>query len=132
MASKILWLCSWYPNDTNPYDGDFIQRHAEAVSAMYPIDVLYVHKQISGNRLPAYHKIVRNENLTEHICINHVRKDTWFYNLMGLVSFFRIHLRFIRQYGKPDLLHVQIPIKAGIVALLYKWVYKVPYIVNEQ
>ncbi len=131
MASKILWLCSWYPNDTNPYDGDFIQRHAEAVSAMYPIDVLYVHKQISGNRLPAYHKIVRNENLTEHICINHVRKDTWFYNLMGLVSFFRIHLRFIRQYGKPDLLHVQIPIKAGIVALFYKWFYKVPYIVTE-
>jgi len=131
MASKILWLCSWYPNDTNPYDGDFIQRHAEAVSALHPIDVMYVHKQMGTNPLPPYRKIKRNENLTEHIFTNHVRKDTWFCNLMGLLTFFRIHLRFIRQYGKPDLIHVQIPVKAGVVALFYKWFYKVPYIITE-
>ncbi|GBL34506.1 hypothetical protein EMGBS15_01010 [Filimonas sp.] len=131
MASKILWLCSWYPNDTNPYDGDFIQRHTEAVSAMHPIDVLYVHKQMGADPLPPYRKIKRNENLTEHIFTNHVRKDTWFYNLLGLFNFFRIHLHFIRQYGTPDLIHVQIPIKAGIISLFYKWFYKVPYIVTE-
>lgn len=131
MALNILWLCSWYPNDTNPYDGDFIQRHAEAVSQNHSIDVLYVHKHIGPEPTPAYTKMIRNEKLTEHIITNHVKRDHWFYHLLGLLNFFLIHLRFIRLHGRPALIHVQIPIKAGIVALFYKWVYKVPYLVTE-
>lgn len=131
MATNILWLCSWYPNDTNPYDGDFIQRHAEAVSKNHSIDILYVHKHMGTDPLPAYTKIVRNEKLTEHIYTNHVKRDRWFYHLLGLLNFFLIHLRFIRLHGRPALIHVQIPIKAGLIALFYKWVYKVPYIVTE-
>jgi glycosyltransferase involved in cell wall biosynthesis len=131
MALNILWLCSWYPNDTNPYDGDFIQRHAEAVSQNHSIDVLYVHKHIGPEPTPAYTKMIRNEKLTEHIITNHVKRDHWFYHLLGLLNFFLIHLRFIRLHGRPALIHVQIPIKAGTVALFYKWVYKVPYLVTE-
>ena len=131
MALNILWLCSWYPNDTNPYDGDFIQRHAEAVSQNHSIDVLYVHKHIGPEPTQAYTKMIRNEKLTEHIITNHVKRDHWFYHLLGLLNFFLIHLRFIRLHGRPALIHVQIPIKAGTVALFYKWVYKVPYLVTE-
>ena len=39
---KILWLCSWYPNRTDPYDGDFIQRHARAASLFHDIQVIRV------------------------------------------------------------------------------------------
>ena len=28
---RVLWLCSWYPSEVEPFSGDFIQRHAEAV-----------------------------------------------------------------------------------------------------
>ena len=35
----ILWLPSWYPNKLDPFDGDFIQRHAVAVSAFVPVHV---------------------------------------------------------------------------------------------
>jgi glycosyltransferase involved in cell wall biosynthesis len=75
--------------------------------------------------------MIRNEKLTEHIITNHVKRDHWFYHLLGLLNFFLIHLRFIRLHGRPALIHVQIPIKAGTVALFYKWVYKVPYLVTE-
>ena len=29
---RVLWLASWYPNRTNPFIGDFIERHAKAVA----------------------------------------------------------------------------------------------------
>lgn len=39
---KILWLCSWYPNRTDPFDGDFIQRHARAAALYHDIQVIRV------------------------------------------------------------------------------------------
>src|SRR3954468_255177 len=39
---KILWLVSWYPNRNDPFDGDFIQRHAHAAALVHDIHVLYV------------------------------------------------------------------------------------------
>jgi len=50
MTSKdnyILWLPLWYPNRTEPFSGDFIQRHARAVSAFRPIEVLVVIRDLS-------------------------------------------------------------------------------------
>ncbi len=29
---KVLWLVSWYPSKLSPLSGDFVKRHAEAVS----------------------------------------------------------------------------------------------------
>lgn len=131
MNSKIVWLCSWYPNETNPFDGDFIQRHADAVSSYHSIDVLYVHKILGHKGRSNYQSTKRNQQLTEHTFTYHVRNESFIYKLLGLWQYFLIHVRFFKKYGKPDLIHVQIPMKAGIIALFYKWFYKIPYIITE-
>ena len=41
---KILWLASWYPNAKQPFDGDFIQRHARSVAQKMPVTVIYVYQ----------------------------------------------------------------------------------------
>ena len=131
MSQKILWLCSWYPNDADPYDGDFIQRQAQAASACQTIDVLHVHKLLKSKGPVVYQKKEINANLTEHIFYNKVKKENLFFKVAGLVKFFFIHKRFIRKNGKPDLIHVHIPMKAGVIALFCKWFYRIPYIVSE-
>ncbi len=131
MALKILWLCSWYPNETDPYYGGFIKRHAEAVSNIHSIDVLYVHKCNNSAQLPEYKKNICNEHLTEHIFTNPVSNENFFSTFLGLMKFFLIHRQFIRKNGRPDLIHVHIPMKSGLVALFYKCVYHIPYIVTE-
>jgi glycosyltransferase involved in cell wall biosynthesis len=131
MALKILWLCSWYPNDTDPFDGDFIQRQAQAVSAFHNIDVLHVHKQYKINGPAHYQKKEINPNLTEHIFYNSIKSENLLYKITGLIKFFFIHTRFIRKNKRPDLIHVQVPMKSGIIALFYKWFYRIPYIVTE-
>ena len=41
---KALWLVSWYPDKISPFNGDFIKRHAEAVSLYDDVHVIYVTK----------------------------------------------------------------------------------------
>src|SRR5947207_14726844 len=44
---KILWLVSWYPNKTDPFDGDFIQRHAKVAALYHDIHVLFIKQSES-------------------------------------------------------------------------------------
>ncbi len=39
---KALWLTSWYPNQLDEWNGDFIQRHARAVSLYCNVEVIHV------------------------------------------------------------------------------------------
>src|SRR5436190_20460095 len=43
--NKILWLCSWYPHPGDPYEGDFIQRHAKALEKYRAVTVFYVSQE---------------------------------------------------------------------------------------
>ena len=66
---SILWLTSWYPNATDPFNGDFIKRQAEAVSLYQPLKILFVvknhRKSLLTGDYPDIHN--RDQNLEEHI-----------------------------------------------------------------
>ncbi|HZZ75053.1 MAG TPA: glycosyltransferase, partial [Puia sp.] len=53
----------------------------------------------------------------------------------SLKSYFRRNLEFVRELRKnndlPDLVHVQVALKAGLIALYLKWKYGIPYILTE-
>ena len=38
----ILFLCGWYPSKVLPKNGDFIKRHAEAVSSQHVVSILHI------------------------------------------------------------------------------------------
>ena len=38
---KILFISSWFPNKLEPTNGNFVQRHAEAVSLLHDVEVLH-------------------------------------------------------------------------------------------
>ena len=38
----ILFLCGWYPSSILPQNGDFIMRHAKAVSNKHKVSVLHI------------------------------------------------------------------------------------------
>jgi len=45
---KLLWLTGWYPNKTEPYAGDFIQRHAAAVALYHEVEVIHLVRDPDG------------------------------------------------------------------------------------
>jgi glycosyltransferase involved in cell wall biosynthesis len=135
---KILWLCSWYPNKLKPFEGDFIQRHAKAVSLRYPVHVLFIKKDVEGIITTGVkEETVVNNNLTETI-IYYKPSQT----RIGLINKFisdRLYkkllknklLNCIAQQGKPSFVHVHVTVKAGIAALWLKEKFGIPYILSE-
>ena len=132
---KVLWLASWYPNEREPFSGDFIQRHAEAVSMYQPVKVIYVGKQ-ADHSIGELARKVENKtgNLQEHIEYYTIRKR-YLKKWRSLYSYFKIHAEIIKDLkkndGLPDLVHVHVAMKAGLIALYMKWKYKIPYVLTE-
>lgn len=135
---KVLWLCSWYPNQKDPFDGDFIERQAKALSLYQHVDVFHfvqnVHllknkkvtfeeKQETNLYTKIFyppHSIIKIK-LFQKLLFNHR------YNLL----FKEVLADYIRKTGKPDIVHVHVPVKAGVAALWLKKKYNIPFVVTE-
>lgn len=135
---EILWLASWYPNEKNPVAGDFIQRHALAVSKFRKLTVIYMDQsgwKESGKVSKT--GIQTNGNLTE------IRKylpfhksgiqsvDRIAYNLKYFWAYRRLLRKYFSENGYPGLIHVHVPMKAGKLALWAKRKWGIPYIISE-
>lgn len=135
---KVLWLMSWYPNKLSPYAGDFLKRHAEAVSLYEDVHVIFVVKDVYGE---ITNDVFVEENisgrLTETIVYYHVKK----YYLSALeklmshrkyLELYRKHIRKKVQSSKPSLIHVHIGMKAGVPGMWAKRKFKIPLLVSDQ
>lgn len=131
---RILWLCSWYPNRTDPFDGDFIQRHARAAALLHDIHVIRV---IGDPDLPPGKndvQISQQTGLTEQLIFigktNSLAGRSFFY-LRWNQQFRKAVQDYINVFGKPDWVHVHVPYPAGRIALWVKQKYGVPFVVTE-
>lgn len=137
---KVLWLTSWYPNETDPFSGDFIKRQAEAVSIYQSLNVLWVGKYAPVNfseRTNHSNSELKTENLKENILYypSSGRGNNIFSKIKSFINYFKKNREFIQQLrGKnelPEIVHVQVAMKAGLIALYLKWKYKIPYVLTE-
>jgi glycosyltransferase involved in cell wall biosynthesis len=134
-GKRILWLCSWYPSPVEPFNGDFIQRHAKAAALLNDIHVIHVigdNKKVVANYMDE--KICQSGRLTEQI-ITFSKSTTLPGRLIAnyrlLILFRKAVKKYIAEKGVPDLVHVHIPMKAGLAGLWIKKKYNIPYIVTE-
>lgn len=131
---KILWLCSWYPGRNEPFSGDFIQRHARAAALFNDIHVIHLAGDTSGKIKDKESVIQTDGGLTEHLIYFAVKK-TFIGRILTHYRWLFLCKQAIRNYiiknGKPDLVHVHVPMKAGIPAIWLKKRYKVPFVVTE-
>ena len=136
---KILWLCSWYPNPVHPYDGDFIQRHARAVAAYMPVTVIYVSQLGEGINVSKQNQLEKtSSSVKERIIFFRYKKtgfkwlDKFLYNYRYYYAYKKTIKQYFSEEGKPDLVHVHIPMKAGVIARWIKKKWGIPYILSEQ
>jgi glycosyltransferase involved in cell wall biosynthesis len=131
---KVLWLCSWYPNRIDPFDGDFIQRHARAASLYENIHVLRVVADTTARPGSVNIDVTGETNLTEQIVYLGKGKG-----LAGRLFFFfrrnRLCKQLLKKYlaeeGPPALVHVHVPYPAGRFAVWLKHKTGIPYVVTE-
>ena len=138
MSKNILWLASWYPNTLDPFDGDFIQRHAKAVALFQKLTVIYIKKD-EKRELTKDIKIISSsqDNLTEIIVFYHTPKTRFHFlnRLLSAIKYRKVSHRILRKYieenGKPDIVHIHVALKAGLMALFLKRTLKIPFLVTE-
>ena len=128
---KVLFLASWYPTRENPVSGIFIKRHAEAVSRLCDVGVLYIHP--AAQRQETVVEYSREDRITT---IRVYPKSPRFSNKVSLYLHFFLNMyrgmKGVRKaFGRPDIVHVNVTLPMGIPAVFLKVVYNIPYIVTE-
>ena len=121
----ILFLCSWFPSKEFPTNGDFIQRHAKAVSSKHNISVLHIvsSKKISKTTI----EINDENNLTTYIGYVKQSKNPF----LKVVRFYKTYIQILKLIGNFDLMHVNTLYPFGLFALHQKIVHRKPYIISE-
>lgn len=133
-GKKILWLCSWYPNRLDPYDGDFIQRQARAASAYVNIHVIRLVPDPELKPGSVEIQTARQPNLTEQIVYigkGKGRIGRLLYFLRWEREFRKLLKNYFSEAGRPSMVHVHVPYPAGRLAVWLKRRYRIPYIVTE-
>lgn len=117
--------------------GLFIRRHAISVSGMFDVAVLYVHrnhekqeKKFEIDRSIEFGIFERSVYCKSSRC-----KVNGLASLINSIRYIRAHIigfRLIRkEFGNPDLLHVNVLTRLGFIALVHKKLNKVPYVITE-
>ncbi len=134
--AKYLWLTSWYPNRNDRFDGDFIQRHAQAVSAFCNIHVIHVQKEVH-TLVDQSNELNSTGNLTENIIYYSCKKtgiailDKWISHRNYIRCYKKAIATYILENGKPAVVHVHVAMKAGLLAVWIKQKWKIPFVVSE-
>jgi L-malate glycosyltransferase len=131
---NILFLASWYPNNLLPFNGNFIQKHAQAVSKFCNVSVLHIIAQNQDEKF----KIDTTENNGVYEVIVYYKKingNSPIHNLLKLKRRHQAHKigfeNIIKQVKQIDLTHLNVVFPAGSFALYLKKKFNIPFIISE-
>lgn len=122
---KVVFLARWYPHKYDPMFGLFVQRHAEAAALHDKVTVVYVHPD--ENAKDKYEIDRTQENGVDTIRIYYKKKG----RISSAWRYYRACLKGLELAGKPDIIHVHVLTRMGLVAYRQKVLHGTPYIITE-
>lgn len=114
----IVHIPSWFPIPEKPLNGNFIFRHIESLeNSVKSVIFHHVHDGFSP-------QIPKNAELFPIPVSN-----------SGKFGLFRDYLaafeQLVRQYGKPDILHLHVALPLGPLAVRISREYRIPLVISE-
>ncbi|TYP98015.1 glycosyltransferase involved in cell wall biosynthesis [Tenacibaculum adriaticum] len=117
-----MFLCGWYPSRVLTNNGDFIQRHAQAVATKHKVSVLHIITDKNCKKKIEI-SIDRKKGVTTYIAYVKQTKN----RLIKGYRFYLAFKRLMKLIGEIDLVHLNEIYPFGIfIFLLNK-----PYIISE-
>ena len=123
---KVLFISSWFPNKLEPTNGNFVQRHAEAVSLLHDVEILHAIGDSTQNE-----KFIFDDKV-----INGIRTLIVYYKNSNnpLLNFYRRMKAYqlgFKRVEKPDLVHGNVLHNNMLFAVYLKEKYKIPFVITE-
>lgn len=127
----VVFLSSWYPTRVQPTNGDFVVRHAHAVSTFCKTSVIHV---AYDENLTTYMQLHQNNSSTVSEYIYYFRLPRlvkWLKPFWFLLVYRNAFCSYISKFGKPQVVHVNVMFPIVLVAFLCKLLYGIPYVITE-
>lgn len=122
----ILFLCGWYPSRVLPNNGDFIQRHAQAVSKLHKVSVMHIITDPSlSNNIEI--SIQKSKQLSTYIAYVKPTSNKF----AKAILFYKAYQTLAKAIGNYDIIHLNKLFPFGIIALYANIFLKKPYIISE-
>ena len=123
----ILFLSSWFPNKAFPTLGNFVKRHAQSVSTIHQVSVLYIYP-IDG-LADCEWEVEQVENYTQYI-LYYPKKRL---NILHSSRAFKVALQKFEAENerKVDMIHLNVLYPASRQALFLARKWRIPFIATE-
>lgn len=128
---KVLFLPAWYPHRRDAMCGLFVRKHAQAVARYADVHVLYIQNEPGLERM--CYEEQRSGQVTEHyVYYPTASRGGKLVRLWRYVRAYAAGLkRVFRQWGRPDVVHVQVLTRNAVAAYWLKRRYGIPYVITE-
>ncbi|WP_299012225.1 glycosyltransferase family 4 protein [uncultured Polaribacter sp.] len=123
---NVLFLCGWYPSKILPTNGDFIQRHAEAVALNNNVFVLHIISKNNANKKTTFTSETVN-GVRANIAYIPSTKNPFLKFFYFTMAFKKL----LKNIGNFDVVHLNEIYPFGIFSLYLKWFQKKKYIITE-
>lgn len=132
----ILFISSWYPNRNNLLHGIFNRVFAETVALNHQVSALHI---CSDSNLKTDHEIVEFEEENIFTVIIYYKKIqskipflSQFLKKQKLIELYKIGYDLIqKRISKPDIIHLNVVLPAGIGAEFLSKKHHIPMVINE-
>ncbi|MDQ0067055.1 glycosyltransferase family 4 protein [Chryseobacterium lathyri] len=123
---KILFISSWFPNKIEPTNGNFVQRHAEAVAKIHDVEILHAIGDFNQKQ-----KYLKDDQV-----INGIRTCIVYYkNSKNPAQNFLRRMRAYKigfsEMQVPDLVHANVMHNSMLFAVYLKKRFKIPFVITE-
>lgn len=122
----ILFLCGWYPSKVLPTNGDFIERHAKAVSLLHKVTVFHIITDVNATQKI---EIISNNlnGIDTHIAYLKQVKNPFLKAFLFLKAY-KLLLTKVHHF---DLIHLNEVFPFGLFCLYSKFFQKKQYLISE-
>ncbi|WP_116127462.1 glycosyltransferase [Lewinella sp. IMCC34183] len=130
---NVLFLSAWWPTRVFPTHGNFVEKHARVVARRHQLTVVAVQED--------YELPLGTREIMETVREGFREIIVYFGKRDAQGQFGRLKARFLayrrgiklaeRLDGRPDVVHANLLLDAGVIAGLYALESRVPFVVSE-
>jgi len=129
---RVLFLPAWYPSKFNKVGGVFVREHAKAINQQVKLAVFHVCGHPHSRKLYDFEEVIEEDILTYRYYYKKFSAK-WLRPLNVLIFFVVAFVGYQKVKNKfnPNLNHVHVLTRMGLVALLAKLFYRIPFVITE-
>lgn len=123
---KILFISSWFPNKLEPTNGNFVQRHAEAVALKHEVEILHTVGDFKQTETFVFDDKIINGIRT--LVVYYKNSKNPLQNFLRRMNAYKMGFS---KMQKPELVHGNVLHNNMLFAVYLKKKYKIPFVISE-